>query len=62
MPPARIKTQKQGFTTQKIRTQSSARPARFFAVLLANLVGNVRDSKSLQRSVLIKYAYDRNIL
>ena len=56
MPPARIKTQKQGFTTQKIRTQSSARPARFFAVLLANLVGNVRDSKSLQRSVLIKYA------
>ena len=60
------KTRKLGFTTQKIRTQfsppilseaksntpTSTLLASIFAVLLADLVRNVRDSKSLQRSVV----------
>ena len=60
-----IKTRKLGFTKQKIRTQFSppilseaksntptSTLASIFAVLLADLVRNVRDSKSLQRSVV----------
>ena len=59
-----IKTQKLGFTTQKIPTQFSPpilseANSNIFAVLLADLVRNVRDSKSLQRTVVRPYYYSR---
>lgn len=67
-----IKTRKLGFTKQKIRTQFSPpilseANSNIFAVLLADLVRNVRDSKSLQRSVVrmyykIEYAYTSRVV
>ena len=57
-----IKTRKLGFTKQKIRTQFSPpilseAISNIFAVLLADLVRNVRDSKSLQRNVVRRTSY-----
>ena len=53
MPPARIKTQKQGFTTQKVRTQNS--PTRLASSLFFWLIISYATSEIASRCNVVSF-------